>query len=68
MNTRMQAHSWISRTMIALGCVLTGSLVGMIVSTFFHQPLPELLVGIGLVAIGGLFRLWISPLNQRLYE
>jgi hypothetical protein len=54
--------------MIALGCILAGSVVGMIVSTFMHRPLPEFLVGIGLVAIGGLFRLWISPLNQRLYE
>jgi hypothetical protein len=68
MNIRMQAHPWIFWTMIALGCILAGSVAGMIVSTFMHKPLPELLVGIGLVAIGGLFRLWISPLNQRLFE
>ena len=68
MNTRLQAHSWSYRTMIALGVILVGSLAGMIVSTFMHRPLPELLAGFGLVATGGLFRLWISPLNQRFFE
>lgn len=68
MNARMQVHPWISRTMIALGCVLAGSAAGMIVSTLLHRPLPELLAGVGLVAIGGLLRLWLSPLNQRLFE
>ena len=68
MNARMQSHSWIYRTMIALVVILAGSLAGMILSTFMHRPLPELLAGVGLVAIGGLLRLWISPLNQRLFE
>ncbi len=68
MNARMQAHSWIYRTTIALGCILAGSVAGMIVLMFLHRPLPDLLAGIGLVAIGGLSRLWISPLNQRLFE
>jgi hypothetical protein len=40
----------------------------MIASTFMHRPLPQLLAGVGLVAIGGLVRLWISPLNQSLFE
>ena len=68
MNARMQVHSWIYRTTIALGCILAGSVAGMIASTFMHRPFPELLAGVGLVAIGGLFRLWISPLNQKLSE
>ena len=68
MNARMQAHSWIYRTTIALGCILAGSVAGMIASTFMHRPLPQLLAGVGLVAIGGLVRLWISPLNQSLFE
>ena len=68
MNARMQSHSWIYRTTIALGCILAGSIAGMIVSTFTHRPLPELLAGVGLVAIGGLVRLWISPLNQKFLE
>jgi hypothetical protein len=68
MNARMQAHSWIYWTMIVLVIILVGSVAGMIVSTFMHRPLPELLAGFGLVATGGLFRLWISPLNQRLFE
>ena len=68
MNTRLQARSWTSRTMIALGCILVASVASMIVSMFMHRTLPELLVGIWLVAIGGLFRLWNSPLNQKLFE
>ena len=67
MNTHRQTNSWRNRTMIALGVILVGSITGMIVSTFMHRPLPELLAGFGLVATGGLFRLWISPLNQRLF-
>ena len=68
MNARMQPHPWIYRTAIALGCILAGSVAGIIVSTFMHRPFPELLAGVGLVATGGLFRLWISRLNQRLFE
>ena len=68
MNTHLQANSWRNRTMITLGIILAGSIAGMVVSTIMHRPLPELLAGFGLVATGGLFRLWISPLNQRLFE
>jgi uncharacterized integral membrane protein len=68
MNARMQVHSWIYRTTIALSCILAGSVAGIIVTTFMHRPLPQLLAGVGLVAIGGLVRLWISPLNQSLFE
>ena len=68
MNTQLEANSWRNRTMIALGCILAGSIAGMLILTFMHRPLSELLAGVGLVATGGLFRLWISPLNQRLFE
>jgi hypothetical protein len=57
MNTRMQTDAWIYRTIIVLGYVVTGSVVGILIITILHQSLPEILLALGSVALGGLVRL-----------
>jgi hypothetical protein len=67
-NTHIQTDSWTSRTAIMLGLILMASLAGIPLQMITGHPMPEFLVALGSVAIGGLLRLWISPLNQRFPE
>jgi hypothetical protein len=53
----MQTDAWIYRTIIVLGYVVTGSVVGILIITILHQSLPEILLALGSVALGGLVRL-----------
>ena len=68
MNTRMQTDTWISRIVIVLGLILIASLAGILILVITGQALPEILISLGVVATGGLIRLWISPLNRKLLE
>jgi hypothetical protein len=68
MNTRIQTDTWISRIVIVLGLILIASLVGILILVITGQALPQILIALGVVATGGLIRLWISPLNQKLLE
>jgi hypothetical protein len=68
MNTRIQTDAWISRTVIVLAWILMASVAGFLVLLRMGQPMPEILLALGSVAAGGLIRLWISPLNQKLLE
>ncbi|MCI0608228.1 MAG: hypothetical protein L0Z71_04100 [Anaerolineae bacterium] len=64
MNTHTQTDVWISRTMILLGLIAMGSAVGAIILTIMNQPMPEIIIALGMVALSGLAMLLIpSPLK-----
>ena len=64
MNTRFQMEVWMHRTVIALGFIAAVSLAGVIILTAVGQPMPKILIAMAVVAIAGLARLLVSPLNQ----
>jgi len=68
MNTRMKTDRWIYYLIIVLGITGVMSAIGTIILTIMGQPLSKLLIVLGSVAIAGLVRLLISPLNQDLFE
>jgi len=64
MNTRTQTDVWIYRIVIVLGLTVGVSVVSAITLALMGQPMPKLLIALGLVAVGGLARLLVpSPLN-----
>ena len=68
MNTRMQTDAWIYRTIIVLGSIYAVSVVGIITLAIMGQPMPEILIALGLVAGAGLVKLLASPLNRGLFK
>ena len=60
MNILMQTDAWISRTVIVLGLILLASVTGILIQRIAGQPVPEILVALGLVATGDSIRLLIS--------
>ena len=68
MNTVIQPDAWIRRTMVVLGFIVAASVVGVIILAVIDQPVSDFLSALGLVALGGLTRLFISPLNQVLSQ
>jgi hypothetical protein len=68
MDTRMKTDRWIYYLIIVLGITGVMSAIGTIILTIMGQPLSKLLTVLGSVAIAGLVRLLISPLNQDLFE
>ena len=66
MNTRLQTDIWIHRILFVLGIVAIVSAVVSIALTIMGQPVLEIILALGLVAVGGLVRLLISPLNREL--
>ena len=68
MNVLKQAKGWMYRTLAVLGLVVVASVAGVIILTVVGQPVPDILVALGVVAAGGLIRLSISPLNQQVYQ
>jgi len=68
MKTCVQTDYWIHFIFIVLGSILVLSLVGVVFLILIIHIVPEILVALGIVAGAGLAKLFISPLNQRLYE
>ena len=68
MNTRIQTDIWIFRIVLVLGLILVASAAGVLILMITNQSSFEIFVALGLVAIGGLSRLLISPLNSGLLE
>ena len=68
MNTRIQTDIWISRIVLVLGLILAASVAGVLILMITNQSSSEIFVALGFVAIGGLSRLLISPLNSGLLE
>ncbi|MGD8405792.1 MAG: hypothetical protein PVJ21_19195 [Anaerolineales bacterium] len=66
MNTRLQTDVWIYRIFVVLGVIFMASGIATIVLTIIGLQLPEILIALEAVAIGGLVRLSISPLNREL--
>jgi len=67
MNTHIQTSTWIHRFAIVLGIFVAGSLVGTIALTIIGGHILEVVIVFGLVAMMGLVRVLISPLNQSLF-
>ena len=66
MKTRLQTDIWVHRILFVLGIVAIVSAVVSIALTIMGQPVLEIILALGLVAVGGLVRLLISPLNREL--
>ena len=66
MNTRLQTDVWIYRIFVVLGVIFIASGVFTIALTLIGLRLPEILNALGAVALGGLVRLFSSPLNREL--
>ena len=66
MNTCLQTTTWVYRLSIVLGLIAAGSLAVSIIQIIIGQPNSQIVVTLGMVAITGLVRLLISPLNQGL--
>ena len=66
MNTRLQTDVWIYRIFVVLGAIFVASGIATIVLRFIGLQLPGILYALGAVALGGLVRLSISPLNREL--
>jgi hypothetical protein len=66
MNTHLQTDVWIRRLLVALGLTMAASVTVTIVLTVMGRPLLEILPALGVVAVGGLSRLLISPLSREL--
>lgn len=60
----MKTNNWISYSVAVLGVIVAASAIGTLVLTLMSQPIPKAIMTIGLVALAGLVRLLISPLNQ----
>lgn len=50
MNTRMQTYAWILFTVLVLGLIPLANIPGILIPRITGQPMPELLVALGLVA------------------
>jgi len=66
MNARLQTDVWIYRIFVVLGVIFIASGIATIASTIIGLQLPEILYALEAVALGGLVRLSISPLNREL--
>ena len=66
MKTCTQSSAWINRIVIVFSSIVVGSLVDIITMTMTGRPIPGIIAALGLMALAGLVRLLISPLNQGL--
>jgi len=64
MNTHIHTNNWVHRFAVVLGIFVVGDLVGTIALTIMGGHIHEVAIVFGLVAMAGLVRLLISPLNQ----
>ena len=63
MNSHMNTDIWVYYLAIVLGFITAVSALGTLILTIMGQPVPELLLVLGLLAVAGLTRLLISPLK-----
>ena len=68
MNARTQTDIWIYRIAVVLGVIAAISVIGAIALTIMGWSLLEILIALGAVAVAGLVRLLISPLNRGLFD
>jgi uncharacterized integral membrane protein len=66
MYTRLQTDVWINRIFVVLGAIFVASVITTIVLRFVDLQFPEILYALEAVALGGLVRLFCSPLNREL--
>lgn len=66
MNTRLQTDVWINRIFVVLGAIFVANGITTIVLRFIGLQLPEILYALEAVVLGGLVRLFCSPLNREL--
>ena len=53
----MKTNSWIFYSGVVLGVITAASVTSTLVLTLLNQPVPKLIITIGLVALAGLVRL-----------
>jgi len=63
MNSHMNTDIWIYYLAIVLGLITAVSALGTLILTIMGQPVSEVLIVLGLLAVAGLIRLVISPLK-----
>ena len=63
MNSNMNTDIWIYYLAVVLGFITSVSALGTLILTIMGQPVSELLLVLGLLAVAGLVRLLISPLK-----
>ena len=68
MKLRVLTNTWISRTILVLGITLVISILLIIATLWMGRSMPEFLAALGVIAIAGLVRLLISPLNRDLSQ
>ena len=68
MNTCIQSSVWINRLVFVFGSIATGSLIDIITMTMMGRSIPDIIAILGLVALAGLARLLVSPLNQGIFR
>ena len=68
MNRRMNTDSWVYYIIAVLGLIAAVSAIGTLILVLRGQPVSELIVALGSVALVGLVRLLISPLNQGMLQ
>ena len=66
MNSRLRTDVWIYRISVVLGVIVIVSGIATIVLIIVGLHLPDTLIALGAVALGGLVQLLISPLNREL--
>ena len=66
MNSQLQTDTWIYHILVVLGVIVMASGIAAIALTFTGLRVLEIFVALGAVAVGGLVRLWISPMNWEL--
>jgi len=66
MNIRLHTDIWINRIFLALSFIVVVSAVAKIILMVKGCPELKILVALGAVALGGLTRLFISPLNREI--
>jgi hypothetical protein len=64
MKTHTQTDIWIYRIAIVLDLFAATGAIGAIALTILDWSTPELLLALGAVAVAGLLRLLVSPLNR----
>jgi archaellum biogenesis protein FlaJ (TadC family) len=69
MQNHTQTDTWIYRITIVLGLIVVISVVGAIILALMGKPIPETLIVMAVVAMGGLARILVpSLLNIGLFE
>lgn len=66
MNTHIKSNTWISYLVVVLAFIAGASAISIVILERLSQPVSEVIIAFGVVAVAGLVNLLISPLNHEL--